>query len=64
MQSKVIQDLLEATQYVGSESVDFEKMTWTFNIAGNARVGGGQYALVPRKQFDALIRSAEEETPT
>lgn len=45
----------EAFQTLESAEADFEKMTWTFRIAANNRVGAGLYTVIPD---DIAIRHA------
>lgn len=47
-------------QFGSSDSADFEKSTWTFEMPGGFRVGAGPYAILRREEYEALRQQLEE----
>jgi hypothetical protein len=43
------------TQFGKAVTADFEENTWTFEMDENFRVTAGEFAILPKEKYDALL---------
>lgn len=49
-------------ELLSSAEVDFEKMTWTFDITDRTRVAAGDYIAIRCKDLEALAAAGKPES--
>ena len=45
------------TQFGQSATADFENCTWTFQMSKDMRIVSGEFAIVDKAIYDALLKS-------
>ena len=48
------------TQFGDSITADFEENTWTFEMDGKFSVCAGNVAILPKENYDALIKAVKD----
>lgn len=52
--------LADRAQSVTSAEADFDKLTWTFSIGQDVRVGAGEYLVMPWQDFREVFEAARD----
>ena len=54
--------LADRAQSITSAEADFDKLTWTFLIGQDVRVGAGEYLVMPWQDFRDVFEAARKGT--